>query len=399
MAVMRIHAPEIRAHSDQLTVSARIETPADSREIFFRGPRDALGLTGADPFVITCMPWAMRRGLALEVDGEVSPQLLRNLEFVQDILCKWHGDFHRISVTAGKSASATPLPRAGTAAFFSGGVDSFYTALKHREEISSLLLVHGFDIELENAALRALVSDRIGRAAAALGKPLIEIETNGRSLTDPHVRWDIHQFGPALAGVAVAASGLAGRILIPASESYDHLDPCGSHPLLDPLWGTERAVLVHDGAEASRIEKVRAIAGFDAALELLRVCWENPEGAYNCGRCEKCVRTMLNLKAAGALDRCSAFDAPLDLESVSRVEIPMDLMAYHFVDNLKVLTDQGGEPELIRAMQDALARYEDRKLADAIEKSSARTVLGALIRGRLRRLAGRVGKRLASWGW
>jgi len=379
-----IRSPEARFEADKLTFSSRVEIPAGSRDLWFRGPRDALVPQGADAFVITCLPTAMRLGLPMAVQGSVSPRLLAALDTVQDILGKWHSDFQRIQVDAQPRTEAPPPRRDGTAAFFSGGVDSFYTALKHREALASLVLVHGFDMPLENTELRTKVAAAIRKAAAALDKPLVEIETNSRSFTDHHVAWDMHQFGPALAGVAVLGPGLAGQVLIPSSETFAHLDPCGSHPLLDPLWSTESVAIVHDGPEASRFEKVMAISDFPAALEHLRVCWENPDNAYNCGRCEKCVRTMLTLEGAGVLDRCPTFDAPLDPGRVAQVWIPMDLMAYHFEENLGILRARGADPALLRAMERALSRFEADKLAKALAAMPTRPLLRAMVRRRLR---------------
>lgn len=39
----------------------------------------------------------------------------------------------------------------------------------------------------------------------------------------------------------------------------------------------------------------------------MRVCLANVQDRLNCGRCEKCVRTMTGLVAVGALDRAGAF--------------------------------------------------------------------------------------------
>ena len=42
-----------------------------------------------------------------------------------------------------------PVDRAsGVACFFSGGLDSFHTHLKHREEVTHIIFVYGFDIAL-----------------------------------------------------------------------------------------------------------------------------------------------------------------------------------------------------------------------------------------------------------
>ena len=45
----------------------------------------------------------------------------------------------------------------------------------------------------------------------------------------------------------------------------------------------------------------------------LRVCWQNVGTDLNCGRCEKCVRTMAMLAGAGVLDRCETFPDRVDL--------------------------------------------------------------------------------------
>jgi hypothetical protein len=57
------------------------------------------------------------------------------------------------------------------------------------------------------------------------------------------------------------------------------------------------------------MEKSRLLAQFPEVLSRLRVCWANL-GDYNCGHCEKCIRTMLGLKALG-IDRCEAFPGTL----------------------------------------------------------------------------------------
>ncbi len=58
------------------------------------------------------------------------------------------------------------------------------------------------------------------------------------------------------------------------------------------------------------------------------VCFEGPlsEGELNCGRCEKCLRTMTALEAAGCLNRATAFPrrrlTTADLEAVPDGYLP-----------------------------------------------------------------------------
>ena len=78
----------------------------------------------------------------------------------------------------------------------------------------------------------------------------------------------------------------------------------------------------HVGATRAREQKVAAIAGMDLARRHLRVCYENRNGAYNCGRCEKCVRTMVALEVVGVLDQFRTMPGPLRLRRLVRLELP-----------------------------------------------------------------------------
>jgi len=62
--------------------------------------------------------------------------------------------------------------------FFTGGVDSFFTYLRHRNEVTDLIFVHGYDVDLDDLPRRAEIS-AMGRAIEqATGVRFIELETN-----------------------------------------------------------------------------------------------------------------------------------------------------------------------------------------------------------------------------
>lgn len=117
-----------------------------------------------------------------------------------------------------------------------------------------------------------------------------------------------------MASVGLALQGYFAEIVVAGGKTgrYAHGEPWGSSPDLDPLWSTERLTFVHDGCEASRLDKIRLITRFPIVLETLRVCWENPSNEYNCCKCEKCLRTMLGLHIAGVLPECKTFALPID---------------------------------------------------------------------------------------
>jgi hypothetical protein len=236
---------------------------------------------------------------------------------------------HPVDVTAKTSAR----PRVGTVsgAFFSCGVDSFYTLLRNvarypvtdSRAIHHLLVVQGFDIALDRTELYAATRRNAAAVARALGRSIVPVQTNARVFLQG-LDWAAIANGAPLASVGHVFGKLFHTVYIPATDALPRLymKPMGTHPALDPLWSTEAVEFVHDGAEASRPDKVRAIASSPLALRYLRVCWENRGGAYNCGACSKCMRTMVDLDLCGALARAETFPHALDLSAVERLHRP-----------------------------------------------------------------------------
>jgi hypothetical protein len=327
------------------------------------GSPEWLTVTG-DPFLAALLMPAMALGEELIIEAPVSPRLRRSARTVMDIYAAWWGDRHRL-VPLRCPIWVPPVRGAGPGAvglYFTCGVDSFYSLLKDVElsagaghEPVTHLLYANFERHHGRAFERLLT--RLRRAADETHRQLVVIDTNVRSLTQRATYWpDYH--GAALASVALALQGLVGRCLIAASDHYRHLPPLGSHPILDHLWSTERLELVHDGAEASRTDKiVRQIARSRLALQTLTVCWRS-EPAYNCGMCEKCLRTMVSLEMAGSLGRCETLPRALDIQALRDVPMPgepeRDAMRSVAAD-----ATSRGRHDIVDAIEDGLRRYAD----------------------------------------
>src|SRR5262249_8057867 len=236
-----------------------------------------------------------------------------------------------------------------------------------------LILVHGFDLNLRDEELRARVGKELRRAAEQMGKQNVEVTTNLREVSNWYGKWNFYH-GPALGGGALFFSPNFKRIYIRFTHDYSSLLPWGSHPVLDHLWSTETTELVHDGCEATRIAKARQVAASEVALGSLRVCWENRDGAYNCGRCEKCIRTMINLLVAGALDRCPTFPRSLDPGSVADLDMTDSNTRSFMIENIEGLQRVGGPPELLRAMREAIDRSRAKKAIAALKAYGARRI-------------------------
>ena len=100
--------------------------------------------------------------------------------------------------------------------------------------------------------------------------------------------------------------------ILPAAQ---HVRGHGSRWDLDPLWSTEATTINHDAAELGKLGRAAIVSTDPIAMRHLKVCWA-VDGPGNCGRCEKCLRTMTCLQIAGALDRTDRFDTPLTIEAI-----------------------------------------------------------------------------------
>jgi hypothetical protein len=287
--------------------------------------------------------------------------------------------------------AAQPVPERSTFAFFSGGVDSFYTALQNDAEIEALVHVHGFDVRLQSTGLRTRMSRSINAAADELGCELIEVEANLRDTSDHYLTtWFYH--GAFLASVAHALTGRFLRALIPASLSYGELPPLGSHPFLDPLWSSETTQIVCDGI-IPRGKKLKAISHSNAAMSHLRVCWEE-DTEYNCGRCPKCARTAALLYASGALERCRTLPDRVPMRALARARVRNQVALGAVRGTLAALEDADADPRLTRVLRGANRRgtlYVGFKpvlsgVAPRVWRTGARVKHKMLARRRRRRL-------------
>ncbi len=298
-----------------------------------RSPVAAPAAAG-DAWLAALLLPAMFAGEDLEVRLPVSARLTRTANEIQALMHSWYPDFlNRITVRTPRvlPRALPPQERGAVAVFFSGGVDSWYSLLRNREEVTHLLTVKGFDVPSADQELWPEIVRTHERIAVELGKTLVTIETDLRDHVDPshgcfQKPFAADFWGKAMHGAGMAAVGLLlqhqfSRVIVPASWQYARLQPWGSHPVLDALWSNGQVEFWHDGAEASRLEKIRSLAGSQTALRHLRVCPSDRPGRYNCGVCEKCRRTMLTLRLFGVLDQARSFDQPLDFRAVELMPV------------------------------------------------------------------------------
>ena len=312
-----------------------------------------------DPFVAALLAPAMVLGERLEIDAEVSPQLLQSVSKIQKLYRNWFPALKEIPVEARPRRAGINLKTSGEGLFFSLGADSFYSLLKQPESISHLITVEGFDVYLWEQARYPAVLENFNRVARELGKTPIHVKTNLREFSDRMADWVDLYHGAALASVALSLPNLFQRIRIAATHNTRELMPLGSHPSLDYLWSTESLTFTHDGAEASRLQKLRSIAKSSLALQTLRVCAISTEAAiYNCGTCPKCLMTMVGLHVAGALERCVTLPAQVDPELLGTISVTNATQRVYLEELAGALGDSATDLSIKHALDQCLGRAE-----------------------------------------
>jgi hypothetical protein len=315
-----------------------------SLDMFFETDDVFEGSLSCNPhaFLVGSIIPAMRHGeKRLWIDAEVCPELREGLITALSWIRHWYysSDKEIVKIES-RVMSALPGPRTPERAgfFFSGGIDSLaalrnnrlHYPMEHPLSFRDGLLIFGQNIESDNRPeVFIQATKELSEVAREAGITLIPVFTNVRDL-DQDTNFFLKQFLSAiLSSVAHAFSRRLTNVSIASGDDISSLSlvnkktfkPLGSHPLLDPNYSSCDLRIRHTDITLSRLDKTRLIAGWDIALQNIRVCGANWPGT-NCCKCEKCIRTMLALLAIGALDKARSFlRDDITVEMMSSIKI------------------------------------------------------------------------------
>jgi hypothetical protein len=310
MNTIHLWPEDLQERDGQIRLPARLELDSGRQEtLWYEVPERYEGtLTDdADHFVVALALRMAQERRPVRVHGRVSPSLLKNLEKYLGIWSSWKPERYSLVEIVADDERDRELPSGPAQAVcgFSGGVDSSFTAYRHAravttrfpEPLTAGILVQGFDIPMDENIMFSNAFAKARQQLDSLGLELIPVATNFRSLD---LDWT-QTFATGVASVMMLLGGRFSRGLIALGAPVGQygMKVVGSNPLTDPLLSSNAFRIIPDGAAFGRPEKIRAIADWPEAMEMLRVCWEGYHKDRNCCECEKCIRTILSFRSLG----------------------------------------------------------------------------------------------------
>ncbi len=346
----------IERSADKHRIDVTIQLGERTYPVYFK-TQDAELEPNIETFLaLTLLPAMKARAGVVEADGLIDQRFLDGMNRIQQVFQSWKPNYAQVEF---KHVGIVPKDRkeAGkSGAFFSGGLDSYYTFLHHLDELSSIIYLDGFDTPLGEHSMRERVIANCRNIGERFGKQVIVLETNARQFMENFVTWSFSH------GSVIGSAGLLlmpeyERLYIAGSGLPLDRDPFGSHPDLDPNWSTELLEFIHD-EELDKIDKCRLIGQSEVALETLHVCLRAPARGLNCGECEKCLRSQVYLQVVGAADRCTAFPGPLNLKALGQLKVSHDRRKNLLYKALRLLEEQQQYPDTASVLREILYRPE-----------------------------------------
>jgi len=359
---MKISDFNITQNGDDIQANALVQfedCDRGEKQIFIKTKKKYADDFTANPhaFLVGCLlPAIHLKEKRIFLDEEICPLLKESLNIAMAILKEWtRGQYQPLKIEAKIKPDIKPLQHNRTGMFMSGGMDSL-AALRlnrlnypasHPGFVRDSFFLHGFDIG--GVVERGMKYHVFERAKEAIYKitndakiELIPVYTNIRHLCDARDLWLDSFFGAVLASIAHTFSNRLNMVFIGSSYDIPNLHPCGSHPLLDPEYSSYDMRIRHRDYELSRIEKIKIVSKWDVAFQNFRVCLANVPDRLNCGKCEKCVRTMTELTALGLLHKTKAFvEDEILPEQISQFDITIRTRPPFYRPMIPLLKDQG----------------------------------------------------------
>lgn len=317
--MIKIGKPQVKSDASTATLFTDITIDGDSKEVWFKVGKkygEYLCYERGDAFVIAVLNYAMRNHHDIVSEAPLTEDLYYNIDkYLVDAIAQYNSDFYRPQITA--EVASEPLPCAGAVGTgISCGVDSLHalacqTSMKFKKHNITHLTFNNVGSHGEGERAEKLYHARLERPrrfAEEYGFEFVASDSNLQNVVEQN-HFKSHTYSSMF---AVYCLQKLYSVYYYASSGYKYHEfrlydipgsSCGSYEMLSlPLLSTHNLRIYSEGEGMSRMTKLKSVVKYAPSYKYLNVCLDDGD---NCGKCEKCVRTLLGLDALGALDNYS----------------------------------------------------------------------------------------------
>lgn len=314
--MIEIDRPEIVSGEDFSTLQANITVDGKRDLVWFKVEKkyeQYLCYERSDGFIIACLNYAMRNGHDIICKAPITEELYYNIEKVLiPGLVNSNPSWHNVVIDA--DIATEKLPSAGAVGTgISCGVDSLHvlasqTNLKFKQHNITHLTFNNVGSHGEGEKASKLYNERLSlprRFANEYGYEFVPSDSNIMDVIQQN-HFKTHTYSSLF---AIYCLQKLYSVYYYASSSYKYSDftlvdkktlACGSYEIWSlPLLSTRQLRIYSEGENLTRMDKLKVVASYEPSFHYLNVCLKEE---HNCGKCEKCIRTLLGLDVIGALD-------------------------------------------------------------------------------------------------
>ena len=334
--VIYISKPYIEKSVDRTRLCADIEWDQQKKQLYYEVNKEfeeGLCVERSDAFVSALIILAMENHCDIQCGAPLSAQFFYQLDtYYMPAMERYQGVGNKISIIA-ELESDMCFDARGVAAGASGGVDSFYTIIRHKntgiigQDLTHLLFNNVCTLDNNEERIRTWYDQKkveIQKIAKALNLPLIDLYTNLYSFYPyPYTSFS-YFFTPMYASCVLALQKLirvyyqSSGVTLAEFDIMTHHDNAYFDVFNLACFSTENVIFYSTGVEKTRLEKIEYIAKEPVVQENLSVCATEVsgigklrDGKINCGRCTKCLRTLSELYV---IDKVQEFEPSFEIE-------------------------------------------------------------------------------------
>jgi hypothetical protein len=315
---IRIQEPRIskdRKILFELTCSKDVEKYFSSNKLYIEYEKSIGKLDHSVLYIpavssVITVAWATGADVYVE---KLDQEYLRSLSKIKSVMRRWYPDFSFSTEVDVGNVVSNKFCNDRYGLLFTGGVDSVASYIKHKDKKPDLIKVWGQEVPFDDEKNWKRVQRMLAEFSNKECTKIHVIRSNTPRIGNKQVLyrefgldwWPDVCHGIVLTGLSApltCAMGIGTLYSASGGAGAEYKCPNGSIPLYDNKITWAGVKVVHDNYEVSRQQKIRYFLRDyvkDNSHIFLKVCNNTRLPVSNCGRCEKCLRTITGLVIEG----------------------------------------------------------------------------------------------------